>query len=88
MSRRRSCTPQEVPDKLDPAHVAPAVGYLLSEENHDTGSVFVGSGLVQRVARFPNDGVTFGRPPGLEEMARPWPQVSDMSDAKPGTSPV
>lgn len=89
MSRRRSCTPQEVLDKLDPAHVAPAVGYLLSEENHDTGSVFVvGGGLVQRVARFQNDGVTFGRPPGLEEMARRWTEVSDMSDAKPGHSPV
>jgi hypothetical protein len=89
LSRRRSCTPQEVLDKLDPAHVAPAVGYLLSEENHDTGSVFVvGGGLVQRVARFQNDGVTFGRPPGLEETARRWTEVSDMSDAKPGTSPV
>src|SRR6059058_5823268 len=48
--------PQEVLDKLDPAHVAPAVGYLLSEENHETGSVFVvGGGLVQRVAQFQND---------------------------------
>jgi NAD(P)-dependent dehydrogenase (short-subunit alcohol dehydrogenase family) len=81
--------PQEVLDKLDPAHVAPAVGYLLSEENQDTGSVFVvGGGLVQRVAQFQNDGVTFGQPPSLEEMARRWPEVSDMSDAKPGTSPV
>ena len=54
--------PQEVLDKLDPAHVAPAVGYLLSEDNHETGSVFVvGGGLVQRVAQFQNDGVTFNR---------------------------
>ena len=89
MSRRRSCTPQEVLDKLDPAHVAPAVGYRLSEENHDTGSVFVvGGGLVQRVARFQNDGVTFGRLASLEKMACRWPQVSDISDANLGTSPV
>lgn len=59
------------------------------QENHDTGSVFVvGGGLIQRVAQLQNDGVTFGRLPSLEEMACPWPQVSDISDANPGTSPV
>lgn len=74
MSRRRSCTRQEVLDKLDPAH---------------TGSVFVvGGDMVQRVAQFQNDRVTFGRLPSLEGMARRWPEVTDMSDAKPGTSPV
>jgi hypothetical protein len=89
LSPRRSCTPQEILDKLDPAHVAPAVGYLLSEENHDAGSVFVVvGGLIQRVAQLQNDRVTFGRLPSLEEMARRWPEVTDMSDAKPGTSPV
>src|SRR6201987_735655 len=31
--------PQELLDQLEPDHVAPAVGYLLSEENQDTGSV-------------------------------------------------
>ncbi len=36
--------PQEVLDKLNPELVAPAVGYLLSEQNHDTGSVFVVGG--------------------------------------------
>jgi NAD(P)-dependent dehydrogenase (short-subunit alcohol dehydrogenase family) len=81
--------PQEVLDKLDPDHVAPAVGYLLSEENHDTGSVFVvGGGLVQRVAQFQNDGVTFAEPPSLEEITGRWPEISDMSSAKPGTNPV
>jgi NAD(P)-dependent dehydrogenase (short-subunit alcohol dehydrogenase family) len=81
--------PQELLDKLDPEHVAPAVGYLLSEENQDTGSVFVvGGGLVQRVAQFQNDGVTFATPPSLQEISERWPDVSDMSNAKPGTSPV
>jgi NAD(P)-dependent dehydrogenase (short-subunit alcohol dehydrogenase family) len=81
--------PQEVLDKLDPAHVAPAVGYLLSEENQDSGSVFVvGGGLVQRVAQFQNDGVTFSEPPGLAEITKRWAEVSDMSSAKPGTNPV
>jgi NAD(P)-dependent dehydrogenase (short-subunit alcohol dehydrogenase family) len=81
--------PQEVLDKLVPDHVAPAVGYLLSEENQDTGSVFVvGGGLVQRVEQFQNDGVTFATPPSLQEISERWPEISDMSNAKPGTSPV
>jgi NAD(P)-dependent dehydrogenase (short-subunit alcohol dehydrogenase family) len=81
--------PPEVLAGLDPNLVAPAVGYLLSEENQDTGSVFVvGGGLVQRVAQFQNDGVTFGQPPSLEEIGRRWPEVSDMSSAKLGSNPV
>jgi NAD(P)-dependent dehydrogenase (short-subunit alcohol dehydrogenase family) len=81
--------PEEVLNKLEPAHVAPAVGYLVSEENHDTGSVFVvGGGLVQRVAQFQNDGVTFAEPPTLHEITGRWPEISDMANAKPGTNPV
>src|SRR6201997_1138210 len=81
--------PQEVLDKLDPTHVAPTVGYLLSEENHDTGAVFVvGGGLVQRVEQFQNDGVTFATPPSLQEISERWPEISAMSNANPGTSPV
>jgi NAD(P)-dependent dehydrogenase (short-subunit alcohol dehydrogenase family) len=81
--------PQEVLDKLDPELVAPAVGHLVSEENRDTGSVFVvGGGLVQRVAQFQNDGVTFAAPPSLAEITAQWAQISDMSGAKLGTNPV
>jgi NAD(P)-dependent dehydrogenase (short-subunit alcohol dehydrogenase family) len=81
--------PRELLDKLDPDLVAPAVGYLVSEENNDTGSVFVvGGGLVQRVAQFQNDGVTFASPPSLEDIAARWPEISDMSSAKLGSSPV
>lgn len=81
--------PQEVLDKLDPELVAPAVGYLLSEQNHDTGSVFVvGGGLVQRVAQFQNDGVTFSAAPSLDEITERWSEISDMSQAKLGTNPV
>jgi NAD(P)-dependent dehydrogenase (short-subunit alcohol dehydrogenase family) len=81
--------PQDLLDKLDPDHVAPAVGYLVSEENQDSGSVFVvGGGLIQRVAQFQNDGVTFAEPPTLQEISKRWPDISDMSNAKPGTSPV
>jgi NAD(P)-dependent dehydrogenase (short-subunit alcohol dehydrogenase family) len=81
--------PQELLDKLNPDLVAPAVGYLVSEENNDSGSVFVvGGGLVQRVAQFQNDGVTFAAPPSLEDIAARWPEISDMSSAKLGSSPV
>jgi NAD(P)-dependent dehydrogenase (short-subunit alcohol dehydrogenase family) len=81
--------PQELLDQLDASHVAPAVGHLLSEENQDTGSVFVvGGGLVQRVAQFQNDGVTFTKPPSLQEITSRWGEISDMTNAKPGTNPV
>jgi NAD(P)-dependent dehydrogenase (short-subunit alcohol dehydrogenase family) len=81
--------PKELLDKLDPGLVAPAVGYLVSEENQDSGSVFVvGGGLVQRVAQFQNDGVTFTTPPSLDSIAARWAEISDMSSAKLGSSPV
>lgn len=80
---------QEMLDKLKPELVAPAVGYLASEENQDSGAVFVvGGGLVQRVAQFQNDGVTFAAPPTLQEIAARWADISDMSAAKLGSSPV
>lgn len=81
--------PQDVLDKLDPELVAPAVGYLVSEENHDTSSVFVvGGGLVQRVAQFQNDGVRFTAPPTLPEIAGRWNEIHDMTNAKLGSNPV
>jgi NAD(P)-dependent dehydrogenase (short-subunit alcohol dehydrogenase family) len=81
--------PQEMLDKLNPDLVAPAVGYLVSEGNQDTGSVFVvGGGLVQRVAQFQNDGVTFTAPPSLTEISARWAEINDISAAKLGTNPV
>ncbi|BBZ75134.1 putative short-chain type dehydrogenase/reductase [Mycolicibacterium anyangense] len=81
--------PQELLDKLDPELVAPAVGYLMSEENTDTASVFVvGGGLVQRVAQFQNEGVTFTKPPTLAEIGTQWSQISDMTGATLGRNPV
>lgn len=81
--------PQELLDKLDPELVAPAVGYLVSEENRDTGATFVvGGGLVQRVALFQNDGLTFTAPPSLAELTARWAEISDMSQAKLGSNPV
>lgn len=79
----------ELLDKLDPELVAPAVGYLASTENSDTGSVFVvGGGLVQRVAQFQNAGVSFTSAPDLATIADRWSEINDMSGATLGSNPV
>ncbi len=79
----------ELLDKLDPDLVAPAVGYLASAENSDTGSVFVvGGGLVQRVAQFQNTGVNFTSAPDLATITDRWDEISDMSGATLGSNPV
>ncbi|MFZ2174886.1 MAG: SDR family oxidoreductase [Rhodococcus sp. (in: high G+C Gram-positive bacteria)] len=81
--------PPEFLEKLPPAHVAPVVGYLLTEESSDTGSVFVvGGGQVQRVAQFQNKGVTFAAPPTVDQLAERWAEISDMTGAVPGVNPL
>ncbi|MFL6108959.1 MAG: SDR family NAD(P)-dependent oxidoreductase [Marmoricola sp.] len=81
--------PQEVLDQLPAAHVSPVVGYLMTEESTENGSVFVvGGGQVYRVAQFQNKGVTFEKPPTIEQVADSWDAISDMSDAVPGSNPV
>lgn len=75
--------------KLPPAHVAPVVTHLMSEECTDTASVFVtGGGLVQRVQQFQNAGVRFEAPPTPGEVAERWAEITDMSDAFPGKNPL
>jgi NAD(P)-dependent dehydrogenase (short-subunit alcohol dehydrogenase family) len=70
--------------KYPPAFVAPVVAHLMAEENAGTGSVFVvGGGLVQRVQQFENAGVTFTAPPTVGEVARRWPEITDMARAVP-----
>ncbi|MDT5182803.1 MAG: hypothetical protein QOJ20_3921 [Mycobacterium sp.] len=81
--------PQDVLDKLSTAHVAPVVGYLLSDQCTDTASVFVvGGGRVQRVALFQNKGVEFVEPPTVDELTERWSEVADLGDVKLGTNPV
>lgn len=81
--------PPEFLEKLPPAHVAPVVGYLLTEESTETGSVFVvGGGQVQRVAQFQNKGVTFAEPPTVDQLAERWAEISDMTGAVPGVNPL
>jgi len=76
-------------EKLPPAHVAPVVGYLLTEECEDTASVFVvGGGLVQRVAQFQNKGVNFSEPPTVDQVAERWSDITDMTGAVPGVNPL
>jgi NAD(P)-dependent dehydrogenase (short-subunit alcohol dehydrogenase family) len=75
--------PPEVLKSLTPEYVAPVVAYLCTEEVPDTASVYiVGGGKVQRTALFQNDGVTFGEPPSVDDIAARWSEIDDLSDAK------
>ena len=75
--------PKEVLEKLTPESVAPVASYLCTEENPNNGSVFVvGGGKVQRVALFQNDGITFDKPPTVDDVASHWDEITDLSAAK------
>ena len=75
--------PKEVLEKLTPEYVAPIVAYLCTEENPNTGSIFVvGGGKVQRVALFQNEGANFDSPPSVEDVASHWSEITDLSGAK------
>jgi NAD(P)-dependent dehydrogenase (short-subunit alcohol dehydrogenase family) len=75
--------PPEVFEKLTPEYVAPVVGYLMSEENPETASVFiVGGGKVQRAALFQNEGVTFSTVPSVDDVAAKWGEIADLSAAQ------
>jgi NAD(P)-dependent dehydrogenase (short-subunit alcohol dehydrogenase family) len=81
--------PPELLDKLPPAQVAPVVGYLLSEQCTDSGSVYiVGGGNIQRVAQFQNKGVSFSEPPTVDELTSRWSEISDLSHVELGVNPL
>ncbi|MFR9806861.1 SDR family oxidoreductase [Pseudonocardia sp. RS010] len=81
--------PAEVLAKLAPGHVAPVVGYLMTDECEDTGTVIVaGGGQVHRVRQFQTKGVAFAEIPTIEQVADRWAEVVDLDGAVPGTNPV
>lgn len=81
--------PAEVLAKLDPRHVAPVVGYLLSDESAESGSVLViGGGQVQRVEWFQSTGVAFADIPTIEQVGDRWDEIVDLTGAVPGVNPV
>jgi NAD(P)-dependent dehydrogenase (short-subunit alcohol dehydrogenase family) len=81
--------PPEVLDKLPPEQVAPIVGYLLSDECTDSGTVVVASGgQVHRVQLYQSTGVTFAEPPTIEQVGDRWSEITNMDDAVPGVSPI
>ncbi|QLY27632.1 SDR family oxidoreductase [Nocardia huaxiensis] len=81
--------PADLLQKLPPAHVAPVVGYLVSDECDDTGLVLiVGGGSVQRVQLFANKPVLFPEVPTVDEVRENWSRITDMSDAQPGVNPA
>jgi NAD(P)-dependent dehydrogenase (short-subunit alcohol dehydrogenase family) len=81
--------PPELLEKLPAAQVAPVVGYLLSEQCTDSGSVYVvGGGNIQRVAQFQNKGVTFSETPTVDELTARWSEISDLSNVELGCNPL
>ena len=81
--------PPELLEKLPPAQVAPVVGYLLSEQCTDSGSVYVvGGGHIQRVAQFQNKGVSFSEPPTVDDLTKRWPEIADLSQVEVGVNPL
>jgi NAD(P)-dependent dehydrogenase (short-subunit alcohol dehydrogenase family) len=81
--------PVEMLAKLPPVQVAPIVGYLLTDECADTGSVVVaGGGQVHRVQLYRSTGVTFGDTPTIDQVAARWSEITNMGGAVPGTNPV
>ncbi len=81
--------PAEFLEKLPPAFVSPVVGYLMTEESTETGSVFVvGGGQVQRVAQFQNEGVRFAEPPSVGLVAERWSEITDLSNVTQGKNPL
>lgn len=81
--------PAELLAKLPAVQVAPIVGYLLTDECADSGTVVVaGGGQVHRVQLFASAGVTFPATPSIDEVAAAWPRITDMTGAVPGTNPV
>ncbi|MBB5166374.1 SDR family oxidoreductase [Mycobacterium sp. AZCC_0083] len=81
--------PPELLDKLPPAHVAPVVGYLMSEQCTDTGCVYiVGGGNIQRVAQFQNKGVSFSEPPTVDQLTERWSEIADLTNVELGANPL
>ena len=81
--------PAELLAKLSPAHVAPVVGYLLTDEATENGSILVaGGGQVHRVRQFQTKGVVFADVPSIDQVADRWDEIVDLTGAVPGTNPV
>jgi NAD(P)-dependent dehydrogenase (short-subunit alcohol dehydrogenase family) len=74
--------PPELLERLQPEHVSPLVGYLVSEACDETGSVFsVGGGYLARVAILEGEGVAFDHVPTVEEVADRFDDIRTLGDA-------
>ncbi|GAA2862345.1 SDR family oxidoreductase [Pseudonocardia halophobica] len=81
--------PAEVFERLNPAHVAPVVGYLMTDECTETAGVLVaGGGMVHRVCWFQTKGVTFAEVPSIAQVGDRWSEIVDLDGAVPGSNPV
>jgi NAD(P)-dependent dehydrogenase (short-subunit alcohol dehydrogenase family) len=79
----------EVLGKPPPAQVAPVIGYLMTEECAESGTVLVaGGGHVHMVQLFMSKGVQFGGIPAVADVAARWLEITDMDGSVPGINPV
>lgn len=76
--------PPDMLAKLGPEFVSPLVAYLSSEACQDTAQIYaVGGGYVSRVAIVEGEGVAFKGPMTVDDIAKEWTKINDLSSAKP-----
>lgn len=76
--------PPPMLEKLLPEYVSPVVGYLSSEECPDTAQIYaVGGGYISRVAIVEGKGVGLHGAFSIDDVAKSWEQINDLSAARP-----
>ncbi|WP_029117383.1 SDR family oxidoreductase [Mycobacterium sp. URHB0044] len=74
----------EIQRKLATEFVAPVVAHLCTDEINETAAVFVvGGGKVQRITLSQNPAVNFAAPPTVEDVARRWAEIVDITSTVP-----
>lgn len=81
--------PPEVLARLDPAHVAPVVVHLMSDEMDQSGLLLLaGGGSVKRLDYFESGGASFDGVPSVDEIAARWSTIVSMTDADTAVNPA
>ncbi|HUH13796.1 MAG TPA: SDR family NAD(P)-dependent oxidoreductase, partial [Longimicrobiales bacterium] len=78
--------PKEMLERLSPQYVVPAVTYLVSEDNTDTGLIIeAGAGRFSRAALVKGPTVEAGldAPKSVEWVQENWPQITSLEGAQP-----
>jgi 3-hydroxyacyl-CoA dehydrogenase/3a,7a,12a-trihydroxy-5b-cholest-24-enoyl-CoA hydratase len=79
--------PPDMLAKLGPEFVSPLVAYLSSEQCQDSAQIYaVGGGYVSRVAIVEGEGVAFKGTMSVDDVAKAWDKINDLSEARPLSS--